>query len=727
MERREMHYLSDKYDQMVTEMIEHDFQVIRFSSYRTASKLRFIQHKTNCEFRQYGLSFQTCQQWYCNCLTTDMSFANSVHLVDLWNAIESIRDNGLHNFQDISSEISVQRLEGVVTSVYYSLSKRLPQSLSFNLDQSIELMFSWLLMTYDPTGSGKLNVFALKIGFAVMCSGKLIDKLRYIFSLISDPSRGLLIESHFNAFLRQSMALTASVSETTTFQYDDSLSSTIFDFSQPIDLHSFMSVFITTNSPPLCISWIVILHRMAEVENVVHPISCSTCNRQPFNGFRYKCQKCFNYNLCQDCFWRGRQSGQHNADTHACKEYGYWKSPTKQIGHSLRKSFRCIPSNRTQLHEYIDEPPKDKRFNLSHIVPPSPVPSIHHMNGADMRSTSSDLESLYGSRKYRSPPSLYTTATTDSKNGDEEHRLIARYAASLANFSKSSSVPTNGSDIVNDISQQQRVISQLEEKNREIMKEIERLRVEKQENDTRDSRIKSSGYYANVGPTQMDPILLTELSALRERKEELESHLSALQDSRRQLMVQLEGLMKLLKNHGNLLAIPNSAPASAASTLNRKIGGSLATTTSDSIQSDMSSVTVSTVNRDLLVAADSVTNAMSSLVKELHSDEESEDLVNEFNNKVIVNDMNSNRENEITDKDIELEEQKLKSKALAASAFKVFPIKNNISIKSFRENSKSGSFYSTTDDESYIRTDEDDLDDDNHWNISSKAGNFIYR
>jgi hypothetical protein len=40
---------------------------------------------------------------------------------------------------------------------------------------------------------------------------------------------------------------------------------------------------------------------------------------------------------------------------------------------------------------------------------------------------------------------------------------------------------------------------------------------------------------------------MAELRALRQRKDELESHLGALQDSRRQLMVQLEGLMKLLK------------------------------------------------------------------------------------------------------------------------------------------------------------------------------------
>lgn len=44
-----------------------------------------------------------------------------------------------------------------------------------------------------------------------------------------------------------------------------------------------------------------------------------------------------------------------------------------------------------------------------------------------------------------------------------------------------------------------------------------------------------------------DPALMSELRALRLRKDELETHLGALQDSRRQLMVQLEGLMKMLK------------------------------------------------------------------------------------------------------------------------------------------------------------------------------------
>ena len=69
---------------------------------------------------------------------------------------------------------------------------------------------------------------------------------------------------------------------------------------------------------------------------------------------------------------------------------------------------------------------------------------------------------------------------------------------------------------------------------REIMKEIQRLRVEQE------------AVSASADATR-NPTLLAELLLLRQRKDELEGRMTALQESRRELMVQLEGLMKLLK------------------------------------------------------------------------------------------------------------------------------------------------------------------------------------
>lgn len=54
--------------------------------------------------------------------------------------------------------------------------------------------------------------------------------------------------------------------------------------------------------------------------SVAHPVMCDACHKENFTGFRYRCQKCHSYQLCQDCFWRGKVSGTHNND-HETREY----------------------------------------------------------------------------------------------------------------------------------------------------------------------------------------------------------------------------------------------------------------------------------------------------------------------------------------------------------------------------------------------------------------------
>ncbi|CAF4492893.1 unnamed protein product, partial [Rotaria magnacalcarata] len=63
----------------------------------------------------------------------------------------------------------------------------------------------------------------------------------------------------------------------------------------------------------------------------------SACQRASFSGFRYKCQQCHDraYQLCQDCFWRGRVSDQH-LPTHEMKEYTFFTSPVKEFRQSIR-------------------------------------------------------------------------------------------------------------------------------------------------------------------------------------------------------------------------------------------------------------------------------------------------------------------------------------------------------------------------------------------------------
>lgn len=194
-----------------------------------------------------------------------------------------------------------------------------------------------------------------------------------------------------------------------------------------------MSVLISEPGPP-CLVWLPLLHRLATVETVVHPTICSVCHRENFTGFRYRCQRCHAYQMCQDCFWQGRVSLNHQND-HEVKEYSCFKSPSKQIGHSLRKSFRCVPEKPNHVLPRFPDLP-EKTLNLSHIVPPSPLPSHNGFDGIPgVFDHNSTLDSRATGRSLDSTASLSGRVGNPNSN-DEEHRLIARYAARLAQESR---------------------------------------------------------------------------------------------------------------------------------------------------------------------------------------------------------------------------------------------------------------------------------------------------
>lgn len=72
-----------------------------------------------------------------------------VHLVDIWNVIEALRENALNNL-DPSIELNVARLEAVISTIFYQLNKRMPTTHQINVEQSISLLLNFLLAAFDP-------------------------------------------------------------------------------------------------------------------------------------------------------------------------------------------------------------------------------------------------------------------------------------------------------------------------------------------------------------------------------------------------------------------------------------------------------------------------------------------------------------------------------------------------------------------------------------------------
>ncbi|XP_019785980.1 dystrobrevin alpha isoform X11 [Delphinus delphis] len=566
--------------QLFAEMRAQDLDRIRLSTYRTACKLRFVQKKCN------------------------------LHLVDIWNVIEALRENGLNNV-DPNIELNVARLEAVLSTIFYQLNKRMPTTHQIQVEQSISLLLNFLLAAFDPEGHGKISVFAVKMALATLCGGKIMDKLRYIFSMISDSS-GVMVYGRYDQFLREVLKLPTAVFEGPSFGYTEQSARSCFSQQKKVTLNGFLDTLMS-DPPPQCLVWLPLLHRLANVENVFHPVECSYCHSESMMGFRYRCQQCHNYQLCQDCFWRGHAGGSHS-NQHQMKEYTSWKSPAKKLTNALSKSLSCA-SSREPLHPMFPDQP-EKPLNLAHIVPPRPVTSMN--------------DSMFSHSVPSSGSPFITRSMLESSTRlDEEHRLIARYAARLAAESTSSQPAQQRSapDIsftIDANKQQRQLIAELENKNREILQEIQRLRLEHEQ-----------ASQPTPEKAQQNPTLLAELRLLRQRKDELEQRMSALQESRRELMVQLEGLMKLLKTQG--AGSPRSSPshtiskpipmpvrsASACSTPTHTPQDSLTGVGGD-VQEAFAQSSRRNLRNDLLVAADSITNTMSSLVKELNSEAGSE-------------------------------------------------------------------------------------------------------
>ncbi|XP_056452873.1 dystrobrevin alpha isoform X7 [Gadus chalcogrammus] len=583
------HTMADR-RQLFVEMRAQELDSIRLSTYRTACKLRFVQKKCN------------------------------LHLVDIWNVIEAFRETGL-NTADLGGDVGVARLEAAVSAVFSQLNKRLPTTHQIAVEHSVSLLLNFLLAAYDPEGLGKVSVFVVKTALAAICGGKYLDKLRYIFSQISD-SAGVLAYSQFDQFLREVLKLPTAVFEGPSFAYTEQAARTCFPQQKKVYLNTFLDTLMSDPSPQ-CLVWLPLMHRLANVENVFHPVECAYCRTESMMGFRYRCQQCHNYQLCQGCFWRGHASGSHS-NQHQMKEYTSWKSPAKKLSHALSKSLSCA-SNREPPHPMFPEMTSEKPLNLAHIVPPRPVNITNEYALSHSMPTSGN-------------PFSTKHFLESSSHQDDEHSLIARYAARLAAGAAAQQqqqqqygvVPSDFSCPLDANKHQRQLIAELEHKNREILQEIQRLRIQHEQ-----------ASQPTVDRNQQNPTLLAELRLLRQRKDELEQRMSTLQESRRELMVQLEQLMMLLKTQGP--SSPRSSPSHTAcrpipAPIHSESAGTTPTHTppthpapthppQDSlmgvggdVQEAFSQGPRRNLRNDLLIAADSITSTMSFLVKELNSD-----------------------------------------------------------------------------------------------------------
>ncbi|OQR73137.1 dystrobrevin alpha-like [Tropilaelaps mercedesae] len=560
-----------------------DLDSIRFASYRMARKILYAQRRF------------------------------SFNQIDIWHVIEAVREQSLNQVAP-ESAVDLPRVAALLTTLYVQLNKRVTGGNRVDVSVVSSGLLGWLRATYpsalspsDPLSrTGAIPALNIKVFLAMLSCGKTVDIYRYIFSLIADSS-GWLLPSRLTLFIRAALCLPESLLESPSFAYNDSLATELFPPEHKYTINNFLQIILTEPGPQ-CLLWFPLVGKMAAVENVLHPISCDACHSPQFYGFRYKCQRCYNYHLCQQCFWKGRTSNQHSLQ-HQCKEYTSYNPPSKQLSHSLRKSFRCVPDKRgdSGVPRVVDRPTTP--LNLQHIVPPHhstptltrstapyAITNIHHStfgketNGGLPRELYSSLDSMV---------EPLASFVSEEFSPDEEHALIARFsrrlrpegnaspassglctsftdlcgsninkpATTLSTEREQNSVETSGSEWARDesLEEKQMLVARLEARNREMMKEILRLRREVEFDPRLTDDRGAVGELAAEGLAMADlgdhgalggceaPMgvvavtSMTELELLKKRRGDLEEQLRQLQSSRRDLIAHLDELMQMLR------------------------------------------------------------------------------------------------------------------------------------------------------------------------------------
>ncbi|KAJ8679608.1 hypothetical protein QAD02_015395 [Eretmocerus hayati] len=492
---------------------------VRFSAYRTAMKLRTVQ-KRIC-----------------------------MDLLSLSTALEKFDTHGLRAQND--KLIDIPDMVTVLTSIYEHISGENPTQVSVPL--CVDLAINWLLNVYDSQRTGQIRVLSFKVGLVLLCKGHLEEKYRYLFRLIADQNR-LVDQRKLGLLLHDCIQVPRQLGEVAAFggsNIEPSVRSCFEKAGKDRNEIEALHFLSWLQQEPQSMVWLPVLHRLAAAETAKHQAKCNICKEYPIVGFRYRCLKCFNFDMCQACFFSGRKAKNHKL-THPMQEY----CTATTSGEDVRDFTRAL-RNKFKSKRYFKKHPRVGYLPVQTVLAEgeaieSPAPSPQHSSlSQDMHSR---LE-IYASRL--AEVELSRTRSNSTPDSDDEHQLIAHYCHSL-NGGDSINVPRSPVQVVAAIDAEQReeleaMIRELEEENASLQAEYERLRSKQTPSSTPDD-------ISHVLRGQPDCDMITEAKLLRQHKGRLEARMQILEDHNRQLEAQLHRLRQLLDE-------PNAASPSKTGTL----------------------------------------------------------------------------------------------------------------------------------------------------------------
>lgn len=490
------------------EMIElmkslSDLNEVRYSAYRTAMKLRAVQKRL--------------------CLDR----------IPMALAIDAFDKHGLRAQND--KLIDIPDMTTVLYSLYVSLEQ-------IDLPLMLDMVINWVLNVYDSQRTGQIRVLSFKVGLVLLCKGNQEEKYRYLFRLIADPERKV-DQRKLGLLLHDCIQVPRQLGEVAAFggsNIEPSVRSCLErtgikgDQEQiTIEAQHFLGWL---QHEPQSLVWLPVLHRLAAAEMARHQAKCNICKEYPIVGFRYRCLKCFNFDMCQKCFFLGKSAKNHKL-SHPMQEYCTTTTSTEDV-----RDFTRALRNKFKSRKYFKKHPRVGYLPVQSVLEgdalESPAPSPQHSTTQNLQNDMHSRLEMYASRLAQVEYGG-NTRSNSTPESDDEHQLIAQYCQSLpANGPKSPVQVMTGMD-AEQREELEAIINELEEENANLQAEYERLKTKQVPTTT-----------PNDDPSQDNEVqsddMMAEAKLLRQHKGRLEARMQILEDHNRQLEAQLQRLRQLL-------------------------------------------------------------------------------------------------------------------------------------------------------------------------------------
>uniref|UniRef100_A0A3B3HJ72 Dystrophin n=1 Tax=Oryzias latipes TaxID=8090 RepID=A0A3B3HJ72_ORYLA len=537
-----------------------DLNNVRFSAYRTAMKLRRLQ-KALC-----------------------------LDLLSMQAACELFEQQALKQNEQL---LDVPQLLSCLSGLY----QRLEQSHAHlvNVPLCVDMCLNWLLNVYDTGRSGKIRTLSFKTGIVSLCKAHLEDKYRFLFRQVASAT-GFCDQRRLGLLLHDSIQIPRQLGEVASFggsNIEPSVRS-CFQFANnkpELDAAMFLDWM---RLEPQSMVWLPVLHRVAAAETAKHQAKCNICKECPIIGFRYRSLKHFNYDICQSCFFSGRVAKGHKMQ-YPMVEYC---TPTTS-GEDVR-DFAKVLKNKFRTKRYFAKHPR-----MGYL----PVQTI--LEGDNMETPGSSPQLSHDDTHTRIEHYASRLAEMENRNGsylndsvspnesiDDEHMLIQHYCQSL-NQGSPLSQPRSPAQILISMETEEkgeleRVLGDLEQENRKLQAEYERL---KRAHDRKGlSPLPSPPEMLPMSPqSTRDAELIAEAKLLRQHKGRLEARMQILEDHNKQLESQLHRLRQLLeqtdsKVNGTALSSPSTSSQRSDSSLPvLRVAASQTTDTMGECDDDLSS------------------------------------------------------------------------------------------------------------------------------------------